>query len=105
VRAADGVAAHGRAAAFQAQWHIRTLRNRQAQEIRRMKLLVKHRYSHVDADTGEKLETRFHMTAEAAATSKMVKPQLIAESREEHYLSDSLPPNRFSAAFLSSQNR
>lgn len=66
-----------------------------------MKLLVKHRYTYINADTGERVETRFHMTAEAAIASKMLKATLIPETREEHYVSDSPVANRFSSTFLS----
>jgi hypothetical protein len=53
-----------------------------------MRLLIKHRYAHFDPETGQQLETKYGMTAEAAAGSRMVKPILIAESRAEHYVSD-----------------
>jgi hypothetical protein len=54
-----------------------------------MRLLIKHRYTHFDPETGQKLETKFGMTAEAAAGSRMVKPRVIDDSRTEHYVSDS----------------
>ena len=69
-----------------------------------MKLLVKHRYSYINADTGQRVETRFHMTAEAATAAKMLKATLIPETREEHYVSDSPVANRFSSTFLSVTN-
>ncbi len=54
-----------------------------------MRLLIKHRYTHIDPETGQKLETRFAMSAEAAAGARMLRPQIIPESRTEHYVSDS----------------
>ena len=53
-----------------------------------MRMLIKHRYTHIDPETGQKLETAYGMTAEAAAGSRMLKPRIIAESRTEHFVSD-----------------
>ena len=54
-----------------------------------MKLLIKHRYTHIDPETGQQRETKYGMTTEAAAGSRMLKPRIIPESRTEHYVSDS----------------
>jgi hypothetical protein len=54
-----------------------------------MKLLIKHRYTHFDPATGQQLETKYGMTAEAAAGARMVNPKVIDDSRTEHYVSDS----------------
>lgn len=70
-----------------------------------MKLLVKHRYRYLNADTGERAETRFHMTAEAAAASKMFKAALIPETREEHYVEEDPDQNKFAKTFLAPENR
>lgn len=70
-----------------------------------MKLLVKHRYSYINADTGERVETRFHMTAEAAAGAKMQKAVLIPETREEHFIADVPDTNRFARTFHAAENR
>ena len=61
-----------------------------------MRLLIKHRYTHFDPETGQKLETKYGMTAEAAAVSRMVKPKVIDDSRTEHYVSDSPTNTGFS---------
>lgn len=70
-----------------------------------MKLLVKHRYSYINAETGQRVETRFHMTAEAAIASKMLKAALIPETREEHFVSDEPDGNRLARPFSSAENR
>lgn len=70
-----------------------------------MKMLVKHRYSYINADTGQRMETRFHMTAEAAVASKMFKAQILPETREEHFVSDAPDTNRFASDFSSDANR
>ena len=62
-----------------------------------MKLLIKHRYTHIDPQTGQQLETRYGMTTEAAAGAKMLKPRIIPESRTEHYVSDGSGDTRFQA--------
>lgn len=61
-----------------------------------MRLLIKHRYTHIDPETGQKLETTYGMTAEAAAGSRMLKPKIIPESRAEHFVSDSPADSGFS---------
>ncbi len=70
-----------------------------------MKILIKHRYSYINAETGQRMETRFHMTAEAAVASKMLKAQILPETREEHFVSDAPDTNRFAGDFLSDANR
>lgn len=70
-----------------------------------MKLLVKHRYSYINADTGQRVETRFHMTAEAAIASKMLKAALIPETREEHCVPDGADADRTASTFSSAENR
>jgi hypothetical protein len=52
-----------------------------------LKLLIKRRYRHTDPDTGERLETRHHPTAEAAA-SPLIDLEPIVESHEALYVSD-----------------
>ena len=70
-----------------------------------MKLLVKHRYTYLNSDTGERVETRFHMTAEAAAASRMFKAEVIPETREDHYVSDDPDANRFARTFFAPEKR
>ena len=53
-----------------------------------MRILIKHRYTHIDPETGQTLETSYGMTADAAAGSRMLKPRIIVESRTEHFVSD-----------------
>ena len=70
-----------------------------------MKLLVKHRYSYINGDTGQRVETLYHITAEAAAASKMLKGALIPETREEHYIEEVTDAHRFAAGFVSGAHR
>ena len=70
-----------------------------------MKLLVKHRYRHTDPATGERVETRHHMTAEAAAASDMVDAEPVAESREERYVKDNPNAHGFGPNFSTAAKR
>ena len=70
-----------------------------------MKLLVKHRYSYINGDTGQRVETQYHMTAEAAAASKMFKAALIPETREEHCIEEVVASHRFAPILVSGVNR
>ncbi len=70
-----------------------------------MKLLVKHRYSYINGDTGQRVETQYHISAEAAAASKMLKAALIPETREEHYIEEVTNAHRFAPGFVSGANR
>jgi hypothetical protein len=70
-----------------------------------VKLLIKHRYRYTDPDTGVRVETRHRMTAEAAAASAMIDPELIAESREAVYVPDNPNENQFGPRFLKAPKR
>ena len=70
-----------------------------------MKLIVKHRYRHTDPATGERLETRHRMTAEAAAASDMVDAELIADTREERYVKDNPNAHGFGPNFSTAAKR
>ena len=69
-----------------------------------MKLLVKHRYSYINGDTGQRVETQYHITAEAAASSRMLKPVLLPETREEHCIEEVVASHRFAPSLVSEVN-
>ena len=64
-----------------------------------MKLLVKHRYTHTDPVTGQRIETRHRMTAEAAAASDMIDAEPIEATREARYVQDNPNANPFGPNF------
>lgn len=70
-----------------------------------MKLQIKHRYRHTDPDTGQRIETRHRMTAEAAAASPMIDPEPIAESREALYVPDNPNDPQFGPNFSKAPKR
>ena len=70
-----------------------------------MKLLIKHRYRHTDPASGQRVETRHHMTAEAAAASEMVDAELIAETRDARYVSDNPNAHQFGPNFSTAAKR
>ena len=70
-----------------------------------MKLIVKHRYRHTDPASGERIETRHRMTAEAAAASDMVDAELIADTREERYVKDNPNAHGFGPNFSTAAKR
>jgi hypothetical protein len=70
-----------------------------------VKLVIKHRYRHTDPDTGMRVETRHRMTAEAAAASAMIDPELIAESREERYVQENPNQPQFGPHFSKAPKR
>ena len=70
-----------------------------------MKLLIKHRYRHTDLATGQRVETRHRMTAEAAAASDMVDAEPIAETREARYVSDNPNAHQFGPNFSTAAKR
>ncbi len=70
-----------------------------------MNLLIKHRYRHTDPATGQRVETRHHMTAEAAAASAMIDPEAIAETREARYVSDNPNAHQFGPNFSTAAKR
>ena len=70
-----------------------------------MKLQVKHRYRHTDPATGERIETRHHMTAEAAGASDMVDAEAIEETREERYVKDNPNAHGFGPNFATAARR
>ncbi len=70
-----------------------------------MKLLIKHRYRHTDPETGQRIETRHHMTEEAAAASTLIDPELIAESRQQRYVSDNPNDPQFGPLFAKAPKR
>ena len=53
-----------------------------------MKLLVKYRYRHTDPVTGLRVETRHHLTPEAAGASDMIDAEAIEETRDQRYVKD-----------------
>ena len=70
-----------------------------------MKLLIKHRYRYTDPDTGQRVETRHRMTAEAAMASPMIDPEAIEESREERYVPDNPNAHQFGPNFAVAAKR
>lgn len=70
-----------------------------------MQLVVKHRYRHTDPESGLRVETRHRMTAEAAAASSMVDPELIPESREQRYVPDNPNDPQFGPHFAKAPKR
>jgi len=70
-----------------------------------VKLLIKHRYRHTDPDTGQRVETRHHMTAESAAASPMIDPEPIVESREALYVPDNPNDPQFGPNFAKAPKR
>lgn len=70
-----------------------------------MRLQIKHRYRHTDPDTGARVETRHHMTAEAAAASAMIDPELIADSRQQRYMPDNPNDPQFGPNFAKAPKR
>jgi hypothetical protein len=70
-----------------------------------MHLLIKHRYRHTDPESGLRVETRHRMTAEAAAASSMIDPELIPESREQRYVPDNPNDPQFGPNFAKAPKR
>jgi len=70
-----------------------------------MKLLIKHRYRYSDPVTGERLETRHRMTAEAANASSMIDAEPIEETREQRYVSDNPNAHPFGPNFATAAKR
>ena len=70
-----------------------------------VKLVIRYRYRHTDSDSGARVETRHRMTAEAAAASAMIDPELIVESREERYVSENPNEPQFGPYFSKAPKR
>ena len=70
-----------------------------------MKLLIKHRYSHADPATGRRVETRHHLTAEAAAASEMIDVEPIVATRQERYVPDNPNAHQFGPNFSTAAKR